>query len=263
MEATLRPRRACTLPPLGGGGKRGRETKVSLPLLTPQPFLRTRLPPVARLKARGPQGRLVLQGHILDRSGAFRSRTLPLCTVWPRTVMRGKSRKVNSGHNSVPKSARRTEPSPCFSRFAARPKGVAAQRRVLGESRGGKGTIRCPCPLLSPPPDGGIPAGEHRLPRPPKAANDHALRGRKVAFSGTPLYRRKILRLLTRKRKSTGESRCFAFRDEDQSKIHSSAFSSPQYFLRVSRIARGPRLSSLNMRTTVSPTPISNRLTPK
>ena len=85
LEATLRPRRACALPPPGGGGKRGRDTKVSLPLLTPQPFLWTRLPSVARLKARGPQGRLVLQGHILDRSGAFRSRTLPLCTGWPRT----------------------------------------------------------------------------------------------------------------------------------------------------------------------------------
>ena len=55
------------------GGKRGRDTKVSLPLLTPQPFLRTRLPSVARLKTRGPQGRLVRQGTILDRSGAFRS----------------------------------------------------------------------------------------------------------------------------------------------------------------------------------------------
>ena len=54
-------------------GKRGRDTKVSLPLLTPQPFLWTRLPSVARLKARGPQGRLVLQGYTLDGSGAFRS----------------------------------------------------------------------------------------------------------------------------------------------------------------------------------------------
>ena len=126
------------MPPPGGGGKRGRDTKVSLPLLTPQPFLRTRLPSVARLKARGPQGRLVLQGKTLDRSRAFRSRTLPPCTVWPRTVMRGKPRKVNSGHNSVPKSARRTEPSPRFSRFAARPKGVAAQRRVWGSQEGAR-----------------------------------------------------------------------------------------------------------------------------
>ena len=77
------------LPGSPGGDKRGRDTKVSLPLLTPQPFLRTRLPSVARLKARGPQGRLVLQGSALDGSGAFRSGTLPPCTVWPRTVMRG------------------------------------------------------------------------------------------------------------------------------------------------------------------------------
>ena len=70
-------------------GKRGRDTKVSLPLLTPQPFLWTRLPSVARLKARGAQGRLVLQGHILDRSGAFRSANRTPSTVWPRTVMRG------------------------------------------------------------------------------------------------------------------------------------------------------------------------------
>ena len=73
-----------------------------IPLLTPQTLLRTRLPAVARLNARGPQGRLVLQGITLDRSGAFRSAKQTPCTVWPRTVMRGKSRKVNSGSKSVP-----------------------------------------------------------------------------------------------------------------------------------------------------------------
>uniref|UniRef100_UPI003AB8C7F9 hypothetical protein n=1 Tax=Agathobaculum sp. TaxID=2048138 RepID=UPI003AB8C7F9 len=52
----------------------------------------------------------------------------------------------------------------------------------------------------SPPPDGGILAGEHRLSRPPKAANDHALRGRKVASSSAPLYRRKVYRLLAVKK---------------------------------------------------------------
>ena len=135
---------ACALPPPGGGGKRGRDTKVSLPLLTPQPFLWTRLPSVARLNARGPQGRLVLQGHILDRSGAFRSRTLPLCTVWPRTVMRGGLRKVNSGHNSIPKSARRTEPSPRTPRLAANAS-LSGLKEGLG-SQEGKGNHRCPVP---------------------------------------------------------------------------------------------------------------------
>ena len=150
---------ACTLPPPGGGGKRGRDTKVSLPLLTPQTFLRTRLPSVARLNARGPQGRLVLQGTPLDRSRAFRSRTLPPCTGWPRTVMRGALRKENSGPNSVPKPARRTEPSPRFSRFAARPKGVAAQRKVWGSQEGARepyGALAPFCPRrgygVSPPP---------------------------------------------------------------------------------------------------------------
>ena len=55
------------------GGKRGKTTKVFFPLLTPQTFLWTRRPSVARLKARGPQMRLVVQGFSTDRSGAFRS----------------------------------------------------------------------------------------------------------------------------------------------------------------------------------------------
>ena len=138
------------MPPPGGGGKRGRDTKVSLPLLTPQPFLRTRLPSVARLKARGSQMRLVRQGATLDRSGAFRSGTLSPCTGWPRTVMRGKSRKLTSGPDSVPKPARRPESCPRNPRFAAHLRCVSA-KEGLGESRGGKGTIRCPCPLLPPP----------------------------------------------------------------------------------------------------------------
>ena len=128
---------ACALPPPGGGGKRGRDTKVSLPLLTPQPFLRTRLPSVARLNARGPQMRLVLQGATLDRSGAFRSGELPLCTVWPRTVMRGGSRKVNSGPDSVPKSVRRPEPSP-RTPVSLHISDVSAQRRVWGSQEGAR-----------------------------------------------------------------------------------------------------------------------------
>ena len=120
---------------------------VSCPLLTPLTFLWTRLPSVARLKARGPQMRLVLQEYTFDRSKAFRSANQAPCTVWPRTVMRGGSRKVNSGQQCVPKAARRTEPSPRNPRFAAHLRCVSA-KEGLGESRGGKGTIRCPCPLL-------------------------------------------------------------------------------------------------------------------
>ena len=160
---------ACALPPPGGGGKRGRDTKVSLPLLTPQPFLRTRLPSVARLNARGPQGRLVLQEYTIDRSGASRSTMQTPCTGWPRTVMRGKSRKLTSGPYSVPKANRRPEPSPRNPRFAARPKGVAVQRRVWGSQEGARepyGALAPFCPRrghglprrgygVFPPPGGG------------------------------------------------------------------------------------------------------------
>ena len=123
-----------------GRGQEGERTPmVSFPPLdSPNLSFKPRLPSVARLNARGPQGRLVLQGTPLDRSGAFRSGTLPPCTVWPRTVMRGKSRKLTSGPDSFPKPARRTEPSPRNSRFAARPKGVAAQRRVWGSQEGAR-----------------------------------------------------------------------------------------------------------------------------
>ena len=137
------------MPPPGGGGKRGRDTKVSLPLLTPRPFLRTRLPSVARLNARGPQGRLVLQGSMLDGSGAFRSGTPPPCTVWPRTVMRGKSRKGNSGPESVSKSARRTEPSPRNPRFAAHLRCVSAKRKVRGVKRGQETILGVLSPFVS------------------------------------------------------------------------------------------------------------------
>ena len=89
------------------------------------------------------------------------------CTGWPRTVMRGKLRKLTSGHNSLPKPARRTEPSPRGPRFATQPKGVAAQRRVWG-SQEGEGNHTVP---FSP----FVLAGEHRHSRPPP----HALRGRK------------------------------------------------------------------------------------
>ena len=168
---------ACALPPPDGGGKRGiRHRMVSYPPLnSPSSSFKPRLPAVARLNAMSPQGRLVLQGYTLDGSGAFRSGTPPPCTGWPRTVMRGGLRKVNSGPDSVSKSARRTEPSPRIPRFAARPKGVAVQRKVRGVKRGQE-TIHG---VLSP----FVPAGEHRHLRRQTAA--------------LPRRRRRILTTLT------------------------------------------------------------------
>ena len=156
--------RSGTTPPSGGGECRGlpaetrgdRAPMVPFPLLTPQTLLWTRLPTVARLNARGPQGRSVLQGSTLDGSRAFRSGTTPPCTVWPRTVMRGGLRKVTSGHNSVPELARRTEPSPRLPRLAANAS-LSGQRKVKGVSRGDIGNRRCPTSPF-------VPAGEHRHP---------------------------------------------------------------------------------------------------
>ena len=190
------------MPPPGGGGKRGRDTKVSLPLLTPRPFLRTRLPSVARLKARGPQGRLVLQGPTLDGSEAFRSRTLPPCTVWPRTDSATDNAREIQGltaSQNLP-DARNRAPFLPFRRATAGSRGA---KEGLGESRGGKGTIRCPCPLLplSVGTDNPLAVGT-ASPLPPDGGNAHALRGRKVASSGAPLYRRKVSPLLRVKNKN-------------------------------------------------------------
>ena len=87
------------------------------------------------------------KGTPLMEAELFAATAFAPCTVWPRTVMRGKSRKLTSGPESVPISARRTEPSPRNPRFAAHLRCVSA-KEGLGESRGGKGTIWCPCPLL-------------------------------------------------------------------------------------------------------------------
>ena len=69
---------------------------------------------------------------------------------------------------------------------------VSAQRKVRGVKRGQETILG----VLSP----FVPAGEHRHPRPPKAANVHAHIERKAASSGEPLDRRKVCRLLTVKR---------------------------------------------------------------
>ena len=79
---------------------------------------------------------------------------------------------------------------PPYPRFAAHLRCVSA-KEGLG-SQEGTGNHWCPVPFCpcrwapaSPPPDGGIPAGEHRLPRPPKAATVH------THFERKPLLQRR------------------------------------------------------------------------
>ena len=181
---------ACELPPPGGGGKRGKTTKVFFPLLTPQTFLRTRLPSVARLKSGGPQGRLVLQGSTLDGSGAFRSdgvcalhRMAAHC--YARRFTQGKFRAVK---HPIACPTHGTEPPQPPFRCAT--EGSRGAKEGLG-CQEGKGNHRCPVPSCLRRESPAFLRRGHGASRPPKAATVHAHSERKVAFSGAPLYRRK------------------------------------------------------------------------
>ena len=159
---------AWGLPPPGGGGKRGRDTKVSLPLLTPQPFLGTRLPSVARLKARGPQGRLVLQGTILDRSGAFRSdganalyRMAAHC--YARRLTQGKFRavkrpKICPTHGTEPPCPRLAEHLRCD-----------GSKEGQGSQEGTGNHVWCPVPFCPPPWARRLRRRRRQCSRPPRA----------------------------------------------------------------------------------------------
>ena len=102
------------------------------------------------------------KAHPLIEAKPFAATAFAPCTEWPRTVMRGKSRKLTSGPYSVPKANRRTEPSPRNSRFAARPQGVAAQRRVWGSQEGAREPYGALAPFCPRRRAAAFPAGEHR-----------------------------------------------------------------------------------------------------
>ena len=142
----LPPQARMALP--GGGGKRGKTTKVFFPLLTPQTFLRTRLPAVARLNG----GR---RGHASVRRAAFGTLLCPEVTLRypPRITVRGQT--VQGG--SVP-----LRKSPLLSMvyswstkricgplaFRRATEGSRVQRKVRGVKRGQE-TIWCPVPSCS------------------------------------------------------------------------------------------------------------------
>ena len=97
----------------------------------------------------------------------FAATALAPCTGWPRTVMRGKLRKLTSEHNSVPKANRRPEPSSRNSRFAAHLRCVSA-KEGLG-SQEGTGNHWCPVPFCPcrrvaafPPVNTGTPGRRRR-----------------------------------------------------------------------------------------------------
>ena len=106
-------------------------------------------------------------GYIELQYPEFTLRYPPRITVRGRTVQGGSVplRKAPLPSSVDPWSSKR----PCGPlAFRRATEGSRGAKEGLGESRGGKGTIRCPCPLLSPPPDGGIPpaAGRRQSPSP-------------------------------------------------------------------------------------------------
>ena len=132
----------------------GQDTlRVSYPPLNSSTSSLGTLSIASRLNARGPQGRLVLQGFTLDGSGAFRSdgvtalhRLAAHCYAWQ--TAQGKFRAsrfyiTTPTHGSVP-------PSPPFRRATA---GSRVLRKVWGVKRGKKTLVVFP--LLPPPPGGG------------------------------------------------------------------------------------------------------------
>ena len=144
----------CRCSPAGTKGDRT-PNMVSCPLLTPLTFLRADTSEMCS-ETRGYVGlgsvRRADFGTLLCPE--FTLRELPRITVRGQTVqgVRLALRKAPLPSRIYPWSTER----PCEPlAFCRATEGRRGLKEGLGESRGGKGTIRCPCPLLPPPPGGG------------------------------------------------------------------------------------------------------------
>ena len=145
------------LPPSGGGesrcspaGTRGDRTPsmVSCPLLTPLTFL-CAATPFGRAAKRG------LRGLGSGRRFAFGTLLCPEFSLRypPRIPVRGQT--VQGGGGTLRKAPLPSRMCPWSTKrhcgplaFRRATEGSRGLKEGLGESRGGKGTIRCPCPLL-------------------------------------------------------------------------------------------------------------------
>ena len=155
------------------GGKRGKTTKVFFPLLTPQTFLRTRLPAVARLNG----GR---RGHASVRRAGIGTLLCPEVTLRypPRITVRGQT--VQSGYPVAAKSSASIKGVPLEHQTPLWAPRISPRDRRESRRKGGSGVSRgereplVPCPLLSPPGEPGIPPPWAR--RLPAAEGGHCAR---------------------------------------------------------------------------------------
>ena len=166
----------------GGAGVHRREQKgtgnhmVSCPLLTPLTFL-CAATPFGRAAKRGLRGlgSVRLSAYVQLSCPEFTLRSSPRITVRGQTVQGGGVllRKAPLRSRVVPWSTKRHCGPLAFRRATEGSRGL---KEGLGESRGGKGTIRCPCPLLSPPGDpGNSPAAGRRQFPPVNTGNPSAV----------------------------------------------------------------------------------------
>ncbi len=120
----------------------------------------------------------------------FRLRGLPRIPVRGQMVQGGRVllRKAPLPSRVYPWSTRR-HCGPLAFRCAT--EGSRSAKEGEGSQEGTGNHTWCPVPFCLRRQTAAFPPVNTGSPRPPKAANDHALRGRKVASSGEPLYRRK------------------------------------------------------------------------
>ena len=156
-------------------GKRGQDTRYGFlsPLDSPDLPLSRRIED-ARLNGGTRLGSVRLSAYMWLLCPEFSLREAPRITVRGQTVqgVRLALRKAPLRSRVCPWSTRRHCGPLAFRRAT---EGSRVLRKGRGVKRGRETLVSLP--LLPPPPGGG-------LPRPPKAANDHALRGRKAASTG-------------------------------------------------------------------------------
>ena len=179
------------------------------PLDSPKPSFEPRRPS-ARAPKRG------LRGLGSGRRADFGTLLCPEVSLrdLPRMTVRGQTvqgaglalRKAPLRSRAYPWSTKRPCGPLAFRRATV---GSRVQRRVWGVKRG-KGTIGALSPLVS--------AARRR--------HSHALRGRKVAYSGAPLYRRKVERLLTVKKGSYCLRQQLSLRIKQKHRLKVDAFTS-------------------------------------
>ena len=120
----------------------------------------------------------------------FTLRSSPRITVRGHPVQGGRVplRKAPLRSRVVPWSTKRHCGPLAFRRAT---EGSRVQRKMRGSQEGDKKPFVVLSPSCPPPWARRTPVGGHRHPRPPRAAKVHALRGRNLASSGAPLYRRR------------------------------------------------------------------------